>query len=218
MTGSGFSRIQTSDQTKLTRGLKRRHIELITIGGAIGVGLFLGSAKVIQNAGPGLILGYAVGGLVIFFIMRALGELLLYRPGRRLVRDVCRRIRRSFRWFRYGLVLLVHLGRYRHGRAYRHWRLCRLLASRPSAMDNGIGRAGCAVRREYAGRARVRRDGVLVCADQSRDDRHAHCGRAGSHPFPRRRLRGDGGILESLVAWWFVTLRTYSVCCSHSRW
>ena len=76
MTGSGLSQIQTSDQTKLTRGLKRRHIELI----AIGVGLFLGSAKAVQNAGPGLILGYAVGGLVIFFIMRALGELLLYRP------------------------------------------------------------------------------------------------------------------------------------------
>jgi len=80
MTGSGFSRIQTSDQTKLTRGLRSRHVELIAIGGAIGVGLFLGSATVIQNAGPGLILGYAVGGLVIFFIMRALGELLLYRP------------------------------------------------------------------------------------------------------------------------------------------
>ena len=78
--GIRFSQIQTSDQTKLTRGLKSRHIELIAIGGAIGVGLFLGSAKAIQNAGPGLILGYAIGGLVIFFIMRALGELLLYRP------------------------------------------------------------------------------------------------------------------------------------------
>ena len=40
MTGSGLSQIQTSDRTKLTRGLKRRHIELIAIGGAIGVGLF----------------------------------------------------------------------------------------------------------------------------------------------------------------------------------
>jgi AAT family amino acid transporter/D-serine/D-alanine/glycine transporter len=80
MTESGLRQTQSSDQTKLTRGLKSRHIELIAIGGAIGVGLFLGSAKAIQNAGPGLILGYAIGGLVIFFIMRALGELLLYRP------------------------------------------------------------------------------------------------------------------------------------------
>src|SRR5262245_26223003 len=80
MTGSGLSQLQTSDQTKLTRGLKSRHVELIAIGGAIGVGLFLGSAKAIQNAGPGLILGYAFGGVAIFFIMRALGELLLYRP------------------------------------------------------------------------------------------------------------------------------------------
>jgi AAT family amino acid transporter/D-serine/D-alanine/glycine transporter len=80
MTDPGFSRKEPPDQTKLTRGLKSRHIELIAIGGAIGVGLFLGSAKVIQKAGPGLILGYAIGGLVIVFIMRALGELLLYRP------------------------------------------------------------------------------------------------------------------------------------------
>src|ERR1700758_5843423 len=80
MTGSGLSQIQTSDQTKLTRGLKSRHIELIAIGGSIGVGLFLGSAKAIQKGGPGLMLGYGFGGVVIFFIMRALGELLLYRP------------------------------------------------------------------------------------------------------------------------------------------
>src|ERR1700745_1556427 len=80
MTGSGLSQIQTSGQTKLARGLKSRHIELIAIDGALGVRVFLGSAKAIQNGGPGLILGYAFGGVVIFFIMRALGELLLYRP------------------------------------------------------------------------------------------------------------------------------------------
>jgi amino acid transporter, AAT family len=64
----------------LTRSLRARHIQLIAIGGTIGVGLFLGSARAIQNAGPGLLLAYVVGGAVIFFIMRALGELLTYRP------------------------------------------------------------------------------------------------------------------------------------------
>jgi len=64
----------------LSRNLKSRHIQLIALGGTIGVGLFLGSAKAIAKAGPGLLLSYAVGGLAIFFIMRALGELLTYRP------------------------------------------------------------------------------------------------------------------------------------------
>jgi len=64
----------------LHRGLKSRHIQMIAIGGAIGVGLFLGSATAIQKAGPALLLSYAVAGVAIFFIMRALGELMLYRP------------------------------------------------------------------------------------------------------------------------------------------
>ncbi len=64
----------------LSRSLSNRHIQLIAIGGTIGVGLFLGSARAIHNAGPGLLLAYAVGGVAIFFIMRALGELLTYRP------------------------------------------------------------------------------------------------------------------------------------------
>ena len=66
--------------TDLARNLHNRHIQLIALGGAIGVGLFLGSAKAIHNAGPGLLLAYALGGVAIFFIMRALGELLTYRP------------------------------------------------------------------------------------------------------------------------------------------
>ncbi|MFF8813457.1 amino acid permease [Streptomyces pactum] len=62
------------------RGLGNRQIQMIAIGGAIGTGLFLGAGKAISKAGPSLILAYAVAGLVIFFIMRALGELLMYRP------------------------------------------------------------------------------------------------------------------------------------------
>ncbi|WP_328538513.1 amino acid permease [Streptomyces sp. NBC_00344] len=62
------------------RGLGSRQIQMIAIGGAIGTGLFLGAGKAISKAGPSLILAYAIAGLVIFFIMRALGELLMYRP------------------------------------------------------------------------------------------------------------------------------------------
>lgn len=62
------------------RGLGNRQIQMIAIGGAIGTGLFLGAGKAISKAGPSLILAYAIAGLVIFFIMRALGELLMYRP------------------------------------------------------------------------------------------------------------------------------------------
>ena len=67
-------------QQDLHRGLKDRHVQMIAVGGTIGVGLFLGSATAIQKAGPGLVVSYAIGGLVMFFIMRALGELLMYRP------------------------------------------------------------------------------------------------------------------------------------------
>ncbi|MEU7023448.1 amino acid permease [Streptomyces sp. NPDC046203] len=62
------------------RALGARQIQMIAIGGAIGTGLFLGAGKGISKAGPSLILAYAIAGLVIFLIMRALGELLMYRP------------------------------------------------------------------------------------------------------------------------------------------
>ncbi len=70
----------TPEPGALARNLRSRHIQLIAIGGTIGVGLFLGSAGAIHKAGPGLLLAYLLGGLAIFFIMRALGELLTYRP------------------------------------------------------------------------------------------------------------------------------------------
>lgn len=65
---------------QLKRGLKNRHIQLIALGGAIGTGLFLGSASVIQSAGPGIILGYAIAGFIAFLIMRQLGEMVVEEP------------------------------------------------------------------------------------------------------------------------------------------
>ncbi|MDR0847017.1 MAG: amino acid permease [Lactobacillales bacterium] len=61
----------------LNRGLKNRHVQLISIGGAIGTGLFLGSGRAIQLAGPSILLTYIITGIFCFLIMRALGELLL---------------------------------------------------------------------------------------------------------------------------------------------
>ncbi|CAO1611489.1 amino acid permease [Brochothrix thermosphacta] len=64
-------------EQKLERNLSNRHVQLIAIGGAIGTGLFLGAGKTIHLAGPSLLLVYLIVGIVVFFMMRALGELLL---------------------------------------------------------------------------------------------------------------------------------------------
>jgi AAT family amino acid transporter len=64
----------------LRRGLKNRHIQMIALGGAIGTGLFYGSATSIKMAGPSITLGYLLGGAVIFLIMRALGEMSVHTP------------------------------------------------------------------------------------------------------------------------------------------
>ncbi|WP_353108005.1 amino acid permease [Gordonia sp. (in: high G+C Gram-positive bacteria)] len=62
------------------RGLTSRTVQMIAIGGAIGTGLFYGAGGAIEKAGPALILAYAVAGLAVFIVMRALGELIIYRP------------------------------------------------------------------------------------------------------------------------------------------
>ncbi|MEH2921670.1 amino acid permease [Samsonia erythrinae] len=64
----------------LKRGLKNRHIQLIALGGAVGTGLFLGIAQTIKMAGPSVLLGYAIGGLIAFLIMRQLGEMVVEEP------------------------------------------------------------------------------------------------------------------------------------------
>lgn len=64
----------------LERSLKERHIQLIALGGTIGVGLFYGSASAIAMAGPAILITYIVGGIFIFFILRALGEMAVNNP------------------------------------------------------------------------------------------------------------------------------------------
>jgi len=72
---------------ELERALSNRHIQLIAIGGAIGTGLFMGSGKTISVAGPSVILVYMIIGFMLYFVMRAMGELLLSRTGYRNFAD-----------------------------------------------------------------------------------------------------------------------------------
>ncbi|MGZ2746704.1 amino acid permease [Burkholderia stagnalis] len=67
-------------QASLHRGLEERHINLMALGTAIGVGLFLGSASAITTAGPAILASYALAGVAIFVIMRALGEMAVTNP------------------------------------------------------------------------------------------------------------------------------------------
>lgn len=68
------------ENKQLKRGLSNRHIQLIALGGAIGTGLFLGVGQAAVLAGPSVILGYAIAGIIAFFIMRQLGEMVVHEP------------------------------------------------------------------------------------------------------------------------------------------
>ena len=70
----------SNQEPTLHRGLHNRHIQLIALGGAIGTGLFLGIGPAIQMAGPAVLLGYGVAGIIAFLIMRQLGEMVVEEP------------------------------------------------------------------------------------------------------------------------------------------
>ncbi|KAJ7499235.1 amino acid permease [Mycena latifolia] len=66
---------------KLVRQLKNRHIAMISIGGVIGTGLFLGTANALRHGGPiGLLLGYLAVGSITYSVMISLGEMVAYLP------------------------------------------------------------------------------------------------------------------------------------------
>ncbi|KYC89573.1 amino acid permease [Heyndrickxia sporothermodurans] len=65
----------------LQRSLKARHLTMISLGGSIGTGLFLGSGSAIYQAGPGgALLAYLIIGVMVYFIMTSLGELASFMP------------------------------------------------------------------------------------------------------------------------------------------
>src|SRR5215813_5448468 len=65
---------------KLTKALRSRHVQMISIGGIIGAGLFVNSINAIAAVGPAVILSYILTGLIVLFVMRMLGEMAMAWP------------------------------------------------------------------------------------------------------------------------------------------
>ena len=70
----------TAEDAGYHKSLSPRQLQMIAIGGAIGTGLFLGAGGRLASAGPGLFVVYGICGVFVFFILRAMGELVLHRP------------------------------------------------------------------------------------------------------------------------------------------
>lgn len=84
------------------------------MGGAVGTGLFLGSAQVIQSAGPSIILGYAIVGLIAFLIMRQMGEMIVEEPVAGSFSYFSQKILGKISWFFIRLELLGNVYFSRH--------------------------------------------------------------------------------------------------------
>lgn len=74
----------------LGRSLKSRHVTMISIGGIIGAGLFVGSSASIATVGPAVIVSYALAGMLVLFVMRMLSEMAVSTPGTRSFPDFAR--------------------------------------------------------------------------------------------------------------------------------
>lgn len=102
---------------QLKHQLKSRHLQMIALGGAIGSGLFLGTAKSIHSTGPSLLLSYIIYGAVIYIILRALGEMTVEHPSSGSFSEYAHRYLGNYAgfitgwsaWFEYTVVCMVEL-------------------------------------------------------------------------------------------------------------
>ena len=75
---------------ELSRSLKSRHVSMITFGGIIGAGLFVGSSTAIGNIGPAAVLSYAIAGFLVLLVMRMIAEMSIAMPGTQTFPDFAR--------------------------------------------------------------------------------------------------------------------------------
>lgn len=71
----------STGDNNLKRTLASRHLTMISIGGAIGTGLFVASGESISTAGPGgALIAYTLIGFMVYLLMQSLGEMATYMP------------------------------------------------------------------------------------------------------------------------------------------
>lgn len=75
---------------ELSRSLRPRHVTMISIGGIIGAGLFVGSSAAIAATGPAIVLSYLLTGVLILLVMRMLGEMAVALPNVRAFTEFTR--------------------------------------------------------------------------------------------------------------------------------
>jgi GABA permease len=80
----------TTTNTELSRSLKSRHVSMITFGGIIGAGLFVGSSTAIGAVGPAVVFSYAIAGFLVLLVMRMLAEMATALPGQQTFPDFAR--------------------------------------------------------------------------------------------------------------------------------
>lgn len=105
-----------NNQQDLKKGLLPRHVQFIALAGMIGTGIFKGSSDTLNIAGPSVVLAYLIGGLLLFIVMTALGEMALAFPNHNVQRLVHKAfgLRISFivgwlYWINWVIVTVVEL-------------------------------------------------------------------------------------------------------------
>ncbi|MEH7082710.1 amino acid permease [Neobacillus drentensis] len=110
---------------ELNRGLSSRHIQMIALGGTIGVGLFMGSSSTIGWTGPSVMLAYGITGIFLYLIMRAMGEMLYLEPstgsfatfGYKYIHPLAGFMTAWSNWFQWvvvGMAEVIAIGTYMH--------------------------------------------------------------------------------------------------------
>ena len=99
----------TQPTVELSHALRPRHLTMISIGGIIGAGLFVGSSAAIAATGPAVVLSYVLTGILILLVMRMIGEMAVAHPGQRAFTEFARIGLGRWAGFIYRMALLVFL-------------------------------------------------------------------------------------------------------------